>query len=479
MRNFTVLFAMIFTVGLATVNAQIVISKPNLGGVTQACASASFNTFDVTFAFSPETNLQPSNQFKIELSDANGSFANAVTVYSSAPGSITVSPATINFSIPEDTAGENYKIRVKSTAPAVTSSASIVFAAYYKIQDSPFTINNLIDTGVYCAGGSYLLTIDNPGGSLNESPLQYSTLKFNWYKETGATSSVFVASGNSLEVTEPGTYFVETNYGTCTSDSFSNRVTVSEASSGNTSTSINSSLGNPYCSQNGPTTLSAINGSAYQWYKNGELIEGATNQMYETNEAGTYAVTIDLDTCTASATIELVNTDFISDIDVDENIELETDEILTVNVTTTAQNPEFQWYINETAIAGATADSFDVEQQGNYKIKITQTTGCLASEEISFKVTEPFPDVANIPNIITPNGDGNNDTWIIPQQYVSGTNTKVTLISSQGKVVLETNNYQNNWPEQSLSYSEINTVYYYIIKTSNQNTKKGSITVLK
>ena len=182
-----------------------------------------------------------------------------------------------------------------------TSTGSLSFAAYYKIQDEPFSINNLISTGIYCAGGSYLLTIDNPGAGSNNSPLQYSSLTFNWYKETSATTSVFVASGSSLSVTQPGTYFVETNYGTCTSNSYSNRVTISEATTSST-TSINSSLGNPYCASEGATTLSTINGNSYQWYKDGVAISGATSQTYVTDQAGTYTVTIDLGDCVTNAT---------------------------------------------------------------------------------------------------------------------------------------------------------------------------------
>ncbi|MFS4483106.1 gliding motility-associated C-terminal domain-containing protein [Hyunsoonleella sp. 2307UL5-6] len=479
MRNFTSVNILVFTLALipSTLLAQVVISKPNLG-FTQACASASFNTYNVTFSFSPESGLENTNTFIIEMSDANGSFSNATVVFTSNAGSVVTSPATLNFAIPTETFGEGYKVRIKSTAPAVTSSASNQFAAYYKIQDSPFTINNLIETAVYCAGGSYLLTIDNPGDAANDSPLQYSNLIFNWFKETSPTTSQLVTTGDSLAVNTPGTYFVETNYGSCTSNSFSNRVAVSEASYGSAVASINSSLGNPYCSGNGPTTLSAINGLAYQWFKDGETIEGATNQMYQTNEAGLYNVTIDLDNCTASASIDLVTTDFTSEIDVDETNILESGESLFVNVTTTAVNPEFQWYLNEVLIAGANQDTFEVLQQGNYKVKISQTQGCNASQDISFSVSEPFPDVAKIPNVITPNGDGINDTWVIPQAFVSGTNTQVTLINIQGKVVFDTSEYQNNWPQNELDFKDVNLVYYYIIKTPNQQVKKGSITVL-
>ena len=476
MKNFAFITFMVLVFTFA-VDAQIVISKPNLG-FTQACASASFNSYNVTISFSPESALTSSNQFIIELSDETGDFSSPTVIYTSAAGSITSSPATLNFALPTDTSGEAFKIRVKSTSPIATSSASDAFAAYYKIQDTPFTINNLIESAVFCAGDSYLLTIDNPGGPMNDSPLQYSFLTYNWYRETGPTTSVFVATGDSLEVTESGTYFVETNYGSCTSDSFSNRVTVTEASSEETSVSISSSLGNPYCHENGPTVLSALNGDSYQWFKDGEVINGATDQMYATNESGKYSVVVDLGNCSATATIELENSGFTSSIDVEDLNRLEEGETLTANVTTTAVNPIFQWFRDGVSIPSATLGSYEISESGSYRVTITQSLGCSSTKEFLFSVTEQFPDVGEIPNLISPNGDGINDTWVIPQAFTSGSNAQVMIISSQGKVVLNTNDYQNDWPA-NLSFKDVNPVYYYIITTPNNQTRKGSITVVK
>ncbi|XCF05245.1 gliding motility-associated C-terminal domain-containing protein [Tamlana crocina] len=458
-------------------NAQIVIGKPSLG-FTQACASPSFNTYNVTFSFSPDTSLSGSNQFIIELSDDNGDFTNATTIYTSNAGAVSTSPATLSFAMPNTMSGEGYKIKIKSTAPAASSTPSNAFAAYYKIQDTPFTINNLIATGTFCAGGSYLLTIDSRVDENNDSPLQYPSLTYNWYKETSPTTSVFVAEGATLSVSEPGTYFVETNYGTCTSNSFSNRVTISQATS-QSSFEINSSKGNPFCSSEGPTALSAVNGNSYQWYKDGETIEGATNQMYETEESGTYSVTVDLGECSTSASIDLDSTGFSSSIDANDVEMIDENETLEVTVTTDANNPEFEWYLNESLITSVTTSSYVISQTGNYKVVVNQTADCLSSTEHSFMVQNPFPDVAEIPNLISPNADGSNDTWVIPQQYVNGSGAEITILSAQGKVVLQTNNYQNNWPENQIDFKDITPVYYYIIKPQNGSEKKGSITVIK
>lgn len=463
------------------IQAQIVIGTPNLG-FSQACASTSFNNYNTTFVFSPEANLEASNQFIIEMSDEFGDFTNPTTVFTSNPGSVTTSPATLSFSLPTTTSGEGYKIRIKSTAPAATSARSVAFAAYYKIQDSPFTINNLVSTGAFCSGGSYLLTIDNPGTGDNDSPLNYPSLTFNWFKETGPTTSVFVAEGETLEVTQEGTYFVETNYGSCTSDSFSNRVAITEVTLGQASATINSSLGNPFCPDQGMTTLSTISGVSYQWYKDGNAIPNATEQMYQTNESGLYSVQVDLGDCAASGSIDLLSELFDASINVDEENTLESGESLTVIISSTATNPDYQWFLNNSLISSATGDTYEANQYGDYLVIVSENTGCEGTREFQFSIVEPvdpFPEVDKIPNMISPNGDNINDTWVIPPQYVSGTDTEVIIMTNQGKVVLKTNNYLNNWPENQLNITNINQVFYYIITTSGNKTKKGSITIIK
>ena len=204
--------------------------------------------------------------------------------------------------------------------------------------------------------------------------------------------------------------------------------------------------------------------------------------MYQTDESGTFSVQVDLGECSAIGTIDLVSELFNSEINVDEVNQILEDESLYIEITTDAVSPEFTWYLNDEVITEATENTYDATELGSYSVVITETVGCNGSRTYDFIVergVEPFPDVPNIPNVISPNGDFINDTWVIPLQYTTGTNTEVMILNEQGKVVFQTLDYQNNWPEDDLNLTSVNQVFYYIITPVEGNVKKGSITIVK
>ena len=305
---------------------------------------------------------------------------------------------------------------------------------------------------------------------MNDSPLQYPSLNFNWYLETGPTTSVFIASGSTLAVDTAGVYFVETDYGTCTSNSFSNRVTVSEIVSSTATFDINSSLDIPYCATEGPTTLTSINGNAYQWYLNGTEIEGATSQMYTTNTEGMYSVSVDLGSCSSSASIEIINTDFTASIDVPEFNSIEAEENLVVTASTTAVDPEFKWYLNETLIASANSDSYEATQSGNYKVEVIQTSGCVSTKTFLFEVEKAldlFPDVALIPNIVSPNNDGENDAFDLKGiEYYS--TSFVSIFDRYGKLLKSSRNSSFSWDGTFNNQQLPTNDYWYIVVIDGQ-----------
>ncbi|MBK0369660.1 T9SS type B sorting domain-containing protein [Flavobacterium agrisoli] len=471
--------------------AQFVIGKPTLS-FTQACANPSFNEFGVTINFATSTSLDANNQFVVELSDPMGNFTTPTVLYTSEKGSITTTGTQVKVAFPTSTSGEGYKIRVKATTPATTGQNSTVFAAYYKPHDTQFTINNSIPAAAFCSGGSYILKIDPNGNGVNNSPLEFTFLTYNWYRDNSTPTLnvpptlVAQATSGTYTVTQPGVYYVETNYGTCTSDSYSNRVTITSSSTNGTAT-ITSSQGNPFCPSEGHTTLSTPAGQSYQWYKDNQAIAGATQQTYSAATAGTYSVSVDYGGCQANAAIALQEFQLNASLNIPlspETTVITPGESVSVAITTDAPNPTYQWFLNDKEISGATAATYSATVKGNYKVVVSQTGSCTVNTELPFIIRydsdpDPFPDVANIPNLISPNGDFVNDTWILPQEYTNKENVKIQIISAYGEVVLDTTNYQNDWPTPALDVKNINPVYFYIITTADNKVKKGSITVIK
>ncbi|MBC7847535.1 MAG: gliding motility-associated C-terminal domain-containing protein [Flavobacterium sp.] len=453
---------------------------------SKICAG-NFNQFDATFNHG---GFPVSTTFEVQLSDNLGSFTNPVSTTTLSIIDVTASQKTITFSVPTNLIGsENYKLRVKSSTGFVSGNFSIKdpnnpsgtlssFPAYYKPFEDVYYINNRLSTATICTGGNVTLSIDNPTPSIpNSSPANYPNIKYKWYKGTTLISG---QTGPSLLVNSAGTYYVAIDYASCTdSNSRSNIVTVSQASGG-TSGSITSSLGNPFCSGRNLTTLSAVAGNSHQWYKDNVKINGATSSTYATNQAGLYSVAIDFGGCKNTYSIDLKEFKVESSINISNPSVILDGETKNVVVTTNAVNPTFQWYQNNTLIQGNQGNTYAVTSEGSYKVIVTQNSGCVIVDEIPFEVNSAVDSiVVEIPNLISPNNDGINDTWVIPQEYSVGSNTEVVIMSATGEVVFKSNNYLNNWPESQIDFKNVNPVYYYILTTQGGKVKKGSITIVK
>lgn len=461
------------------------------GGPHPSIAGQVFNEYQAFFKVS---GFDPSVNFVVELSDPSGSFTTpiATTTLAPLPGTLpdTATDKTLTFAIPTNLVGsDTYQLRVKSSSGVVSSSFNINTSgsekrlpAYFKAYNGSFFINDKKNTVSYCNGGSVTLTIYNPTPSNpDSSPANYPQLKYNWYKDGQLFS---VHAGNTLAVNSDGVYYAELDYGTCSDVNFSSqRVTVT-GGAGNAAT-ISSSSGNPFCSSSGNSTLTVTSGNTYVWKKDNAIINGASAQTYDTNLPGSYTCDVDFGGCKSTGSIDLKVFEIsstISGVDVDKVNRIAEGEKLFVTTTTTAVSPTYQWFLTDVIIPGETKSSLDVTAQGKYKVIITQTTGCQISNEFPFEVSyQTNYNVPKISNIVTPNNDGFNDTWIIPDQYISGTNTKVMILSSSGEIVFQTDNYDNynGWPETTIEFSNFNPVYYYIITPSGQSAKKGSITIVK
>jgi hypothetical protein len=457
------------------------------GGIHPTKPNEVFNEYQAQFKIA---DFDPSVTFFVELSDPTGSFATPTPTITLAPlpgsPSDTETNKTLTFGIPANLVGSNsYRLRVKSSTGIESVPFTIFgsisekfFPAYYKSYKESYFIANKTSDISFCSGGSVTLTIDNPTpDDPSSSPANFPQLKYNWYKDGNLISG---QSSSSLIVNTSGVYYCEINYGPCTDvNNRSQDVNVS-SSSGGSGANITSSLGNPFCSGIENTTLTITAANTYIWKLNGAVISGANNQSYNTNIPGVYSCDVDFGGCKATGTIDLkTNGSITANGDVvpeGETLLIEQGNSLTVTANTNAVNPSYQWYLNNNPITSATQSTLDITVSGNYKVIIS---GCTMSFKVSYSSVIDY-NVPKIPNIISPNNDGNNDTWIIPDDF-SNTNTKVIILSSLGEIVFETDNYDNynGWPQSAIEFKNFNPVFYYIITPNVGSDKKGSITLLK
>ena len=114
-----------------------------------------------------------------------------------------------------------------------------------------------------------------------------------------------------------------------------------------------------------------------------------------------------------------------------------------------------------------------------FQVKVTDAHGCTATDNVTINVR--IPDDVQLPNVITPNGDGKNDMWIL--------NPKIDLIGSHlvifnrwGETVFETDNYANDWAGiyKSSGHKVPDGTYYYTLSVPAQHNHqyKGSINIL-
>jgi gliding motility-associated-like protein len=467
------LFFVICISGLA--NAQLIISKPVLT-FSYLCQSQFVNTsHQISFTVSPIVNINSGNVFTLEMSLDN--FATAPVVV---PNTVSQSGSlfTMAFSLPVSTYGTNYRLRVKSSSPSAFSPASDAFDAYYIKHNQEIELNTAsgIDNISFCSGGNLTLFIFNSGS--NSSPLFYPELTYVW-KKRQLPSDVVIGTGSSISINQVGQYYVETNYGICSSsfDSRSRIVTVSSQVSN--PLTITSSVGNQIC-EGTTATLTAslsISSNTFKWYNGTTLIPSATSNVLNTTTPGTYKVTFDDGVCLAESNIiTLSPITFTASINQSSPISLSQGESASIIVTTSASVPTFQWFANGSLLP-QTSNTLTITSTGTYKVVITQTTGCVVSKEIEFIVQRE--GIHETPNLISPNNDGLNDKWVLPSSILTQQDIKVQIFNSSGKLVLTTTNYTNNWPENESDYINSNAVFYYIITKENNMFKEGTITVIK
>ncbi len=119
-------------------------------------------------------------------------------------------------------------------------------------------------------------------------------------------------------------------------------------------------------------------------------------------------------------------------------------------------------YIGTQSYASNTVD-------GTYQVSVIDDCGHTASIDV---IVDPQCAII-VPNVISPNGDGENDVFFI--QGILASRSTVRIFNRWGQVVYEKQNYQNDWRAPGLP----DGTYSYEVQVDRENDPyTGHVTVL-
>ena len=113
----------------------------------------------------------------------------------------------------------------------------------------------------------------------------------------------------------------------------------------------------------------------------------------------------------------------------------------------------------------------------SYKLEITDINGCKNIDSVTVTVLKDYKLFIN--NVITPDNNGENDTWIINNIETFGS-VNVYIFDRWGKEIFSKKGYQNDW-DASTNYDQVpDGTYYYIINFDESDiVYKGALTILR
>lgn len=107
----------------------------------------------------------------------------------------------------------------------------------------------------------------------------------------------------------------------------------------------------------------------------------------------------------------------------------------------------------------------------NVSLEVTTEWGC---NDTSFQTVEIINDTLFVPNLITPNGDGFNDFFVIEGKN----NCSISIFNVWNEEIYNSSNYKNDWNGTNKGGKLLDTgAYYYVLECGGQQTT-GVINIL-
>ncbi|WP_160717087.1 Ig-like domain-containing protein [Chitinophaga solisilvae] len=139
----------------------------------------------------------------------------------------------------------------------------------------------------------------------------------------------------------------------------------------------------------------------------------------------------------------------------------------------------YQWDNADGIISGQQSAVLEVRpmQQTTYRVTASNAAGCTNTADFTVTVVADFK--VDAVNIMTPNGDGINDKWVI-RNLDSYPDNEVKIFDRAGRMVYSRRNYSNEWDATMNGSPLAEGTYYYILTIQGgAKTAKGFITIIR
>jgi hypothetical protein len=273
------------------------------------------------------------------------------------------------------TAAGTYRVIVSAICGSPVTSNAAVLTANGGVNITTQPVNKTI-----CSGGSATFSVTASGAT-----------GYQWYR---GNNSIGGATNSTYTTGVTGSYHVVVNGG-CGGPVTSNTVTLSITPG---VTIVTQPVSTQMCA-GGSESFSVVanNATGYQWYRNSNLIIGATNAQYTTNTTGTYDVRV-FDGCGGSVMSNFATLTINPPVAITSQPQSQmicSGSTATFTVGTTNANG-YQWYRNNNPIAGGTNSSYTTGVAGNYKVVVTGGCGGPVTSNVVTLSFLPPPSVAAI-----------------------------------------------------------------------------------
>ncbi|MBO9731417.1 MAG: gliding motility-associated C-terminal domain-containing protein, partial [Chitinophaga sp.] len=363
------------------------------------------------------------------------------------------------------------------------NSQGAVDAGTYIIQPSGLSSN---DYNITYANGQLTITratqqitFTNIGGKNEGDPDFTLTATSNSGLPVSFSSdntTVISVNGNTAHVGTAGTVHI-----TATQAGNNNY----EPATAVTQTIIVTSFMAPVITANGSTAfcdgnsikLQATAAPAYEWYRNNVLISNATGSSFSASESGVYTVkaiynnNVALQSAPVTVTVHPLPD---GKLQTSGNTTISKGESITL---TASGGNSYEWSpaagLNDPGIAAPVARP---AMTTTYQVTISNLFNCSVTKEVTITVKEDYKLEAT--NILTPNGDGKNDLWVVKNIDMYPQN-EVKVYDRAGRMVFQQRGYTNNWNGKVNGQPLAEGTYYYIITLGDSNRQfKGFITII-